>query len=76
MLDSLVLVVLTHIGKMKTAAEEIGVMRERQRLTTVWIKDTLGPQLEKVRIHIFTGTDKFLCAGERVDRHVRGGAAT
>lgn len=23
-------------------------MRERQRLTTVWIKDTLGPQLEKV----------------------------
>ena len=28
--------------------EEVAALRERQRLTTVWIKDTLGPQLEKV----------------------------
>lgn len=39
---------MRHTGKLNAAAEEIVALRERQRLTTVWIKDTLGPQLEKV----------------------------
>lgn len=46
-------------------------MRERQRLTTVWIKDTLGPQLEKVCVSASgpqLALSRSVRAGEGVDR--------